>query len=61
MSGTDVHSRGRRGDFRLLCCGDRGSEKLPGKICRETKVATHPEDLISVIKDPKWQIEWIGS
>lgn len=31
-----------------------------GKICRETKVATHPEDLISVIKDPKWQIERIG-
>lgn len=24
-----------------------------GKICREVKVASHPEDLISVIKDPK--------
>ncbi|MCS4096517.1 transposase [Rhizobium sp. BK176] len=31
-----------------------------GKICREVKVASHPEDLISVIKDPKWQIERIG-
>lgn len=31
-----------------------------GKICRETKVATHPEDLFLVMKDPKWQIERIG-
>lgn len=31
-----------------------------GKICREMKVASHPEDLISVIKDARWQIERIG-
>jgi transposase len=31
-----------------------------GKICRETKVATHPDDLILVMKDSKWQIERIG-
>ncbi len=31
-----------------------------GKICRETKVVTYSEDLISVIKDPKWPIERIG-
>jgi transposase len=31
-----------------------------GKICREVKVTTHPDDLIEVLKDPAWKIERIG-
>jgi transposase len=31
-----------------------------GAICREVKVPSHPDDLIKVLKDPKWQIERIG-
>jgi transposase len=27
-----------------------------GKICREVKVASHPEDLVQVLKDPAWQL-----
>jgi hypothetical protein len=28
-----------------------------GKICREVKVVSHPEDLVQVLKDPAWQFE----
>lgn len=31
-----------------------------GKICRETKVVSHPDDLLAILKDPAWQIERIG-
>ena len=31
-----------------------------GKICREVKVASHPDDLIAVLKDPVWNFERIG-
>jgi transposase len=31
-----------------------------GRICREVKVVSHPDDLIEVLKDPQWQIERIG-
>ncbi|KAA9349531.1 IS110 family transposase, partial [Ochrobactrum quorumnocens] len=31
-----------------------------GKICREVKVASHPDDLIAVLEDQKWQSERIG-
>jgi transposase len=31
-----------------------------GKICRETKVPTHPKDLVKVFKDPAWRLERIG-
>jgi transposase len=31
-----------------------------GKICREIKVASHPEDLRRILQDPAWQIERIG-
>lgn len=31
-----------------------------GKICREMKVPSHPDDLIAILKDPRWQIERIG-
>jgi len=31
-----------------------------GKICREMKVTSHPEDLARVLKDPAWKIERIG-
>jgi transposase len=31
-----------------------------GKICREVKVPTHPDDLITVLKDPSWSIERVG-
>jgi transposase len=31
-----------------------------GNICRETKVPTHPEDLVKVLKDPAWRLERIG-
>lgn len=31
-----------------------------GKICRELKVVSHPDDLIAALKDPAWPIERIG-
>lgn len=31
-----------------------------GKICREVKVASHPDDLIAVLNDPAWNFERIG-
>jgi transposase len=31
-----------------------------GKICREVKVASHPEDLVQVLKDPAWQLFRVG-
>lgn len=31
-----------------------------GKICREVKVISHPEDLTVALKDPAWPIERIG-
>ena len=27
-----------------------------GKICREVKVPSHPEDLVDVLKDPAWRL-----
>jgi transposase len=31
-----------------------------GRICREVKVATHPEDLLRILQDPAWHLERIG-
>lgn len=31
-----------------------------GKICREMKVPSHPEDLVRVFSDPAWTFERIG-
>lgn len=31
-----------------------------GKICREMKVVSHPDDLIAVLQDPAWNFERIG-
>jgi len=31
-----------------------------GKLCREVKAPTHPEDLARVLKDPSWQLERVG-
>ena len=31
-----------------------------GKICREIKVASHPEDLLRILQDPAWRFERIG-
>src|SRR4051794_1567473 len=31
-----------------------------GKVCREIKVARHPEDLLRILQDPAWQFERIG-
>jgi len=31
-----------------------------GKICREVKVVSHPDDLIAALSHPAWQIERIG-
>ena len=31
-----------------------------GKICREIKVASHPEDLLRILQDPAWHFERIG-
>ncbi|TIM81300.1 MAG: IS110 family transposase, partial [Mesorhizobium sp.] len=28
-----------------------------GKICREMKVPSHPEDLVRVLSDPAWTFE----
>lgn len=31
-----------------------------GKVCREMKVPSDPQDIVQVLKDPAWQIERIG-
>ncbi len=31
-----------------------------GKICREIKAASHPEDLVRILQDPAWHFERIG-
>ena len=31
-----------------------------GKICREVKLASYPEDLVQVLQDPAWNLERIG-
>src|SRR3954466_3445457 len=31
-----------------------------GKICREIKVISHPEDLLRILQDPAWHLERIG-
>src|SRR3981081_1436077 len=31
-----------------------------GRICREMKVASHPEDLLAVLCDPAWRLERVG-
>ncbi|MGO8847823.1 MAG: IS110 family transposase, partial [Methylocella sp.] len=31
-----------------------------GKVCREVKVMSHPEDLIRALKDPAWRLERVG-
>lgn len=31
-----------------------------GKICREGKVPSHPDDVIAVLNDPAWNFERIG-
>lgn len=31
-----------------------------GKICREVKVPSHPEDLAAALNDPAWRLERIG-
>lgn len=31
-----------------------------GKICREAKVSSHPEDLLRVLQDPAWNLVRIG-
>ncbi len=31
-----------------------------GKICRELKVTSHPEDLLRVLKDPAWNLVRVG-
>src|SRR5579872_2490313 len=31
-----------------------------GKICREAKVPSHPEDLVQILKDPTWRLERVG-
>ena len=31
-----------------------------GRICREMKVVSHPEDLLAVLCDPAWQLERVG-
>jgi transposase len=31
-----------------------------GKVCREVKVPSHPDDLTTVLKDPAWQLVRIG-
>ncbi|MBA8881010.1 hypothetical protein FHW16_004745 [Phyllobacterium myrsinacearum] len=31
-----------------------------GKICREVKVVSHPDDLIEILKDPAWHLVRIG-
>jgi transposase len=31
-----------------------------GKICREIKVASHPDDLVQILKQPTWYLERVG-
>ena len=31
-----------------------------GRICREMKVISHPEDLLAVLCDPAWRLERVG-
>ena len=31
-----------------------------GKICREVKVPSHPEDLVAALSDPAWRLERVG-
>ena len=31
-----------------------------GRICREMKVVSHPEDLLAVLCDPAWRLERVG-
>jgi transposase len=31
-----------------------------GKVCRELKVASHPEDLLRVLQDPAWSLARVG-
>ncbi len=31
-----------------------------GKICRERKVVSHPDDLVTLLNDPRWQFERVG-
>lgn len=31
-----------------------------GKICREVKVHSHPDDLLAIMKNPTWKIERVG-
>ena len=31
-----------------------------GRICREVKVVSHPEDLLAVLCDPAWRLERVG-
>src|SRR3977135_583272 len=38
-----------------LCIVDQA-----GRICREMKVVSHPEDLLAVLCDPAWRLERVG-
>src|ERR1700731_1353764 len=38
-----------------ICIGDEA-----GRICREMKVVSHPEDLLAVLCDPAWRLERVG-
>jgi transposase len=31
-----------------------------GKVCRELKVTSHPEDLLRVLQDPAWNLVRVG-
>jgi transposase len=31
-----------------------------GKLCRERKVASHPEDLVAILSDPAFSLERVG-
>ena len=31
-----------------------------GKVCRELKVTSHPDDLVQVLRDPAWRLERVG-
>jgi len=31
-----------------------------GKLCRERKVASHPEDLVAILSDPSFSLERVG-
>lgn len=38
-----------------VCIVDEG-----GRICREMKVASHPDDLVEALKNPAWNLARIG-